>query len=154
MSNSRQRTDVCPHVISLQDLVSQPREVVHPELVLPTVDTHQHVDPLKDFDLTEASPRNEREDCGDVEGLMSWQESSTCKPFPWPLLSSSKRPLSVPTRRLTPHRAPHRISPLNFRLYLRISGDCKCEQMVWFTQHSIGQTECILSLTTQMTEAI
>lgn len=29
----------------------------------------------------------------------------------------------MPTSRLTPHSAPHRISPLNFLLYLRISGD-------------------------------
>ncbi len=47
-----------------------------------------------------------------------------CSPFPCPLLSSNKSPLSVPTRRLTPHSAPHKISPLNLRLYLRISGLC------------------------------
>ena len=49
-------------------------------------------------------------------------------PFPCPERSRSMSPLSVPTNRLTPHRAPHRISPLNFLLYLRISGDCGGEE--------------------------
>ena len=42
--------------------------------------------------------------------------------LPCPLRSRSIRPFSVPMRRLTPHRAAHKISELNLFLYFRISG--------------------------------
>lgn len=56
--------------------------------------------------------------------------------FPWPDLSNSIRPFSVPIKRFTPHSAAHRISELKRFLYFRISGvslAASCDVGVTFT---------------------
>ena len=73
------------------------------------------------------STYNKWEELGTILFFRNWDTINFSKqspPFPCPLLSSSSSPLSVPTRRFTPHNAPQSISPLNFRLYFLISGLC------------------------------
>ena len=68
VKSRRGLSQASPHIVSLDYLVPQPGQVVHPQLVLAAIDADQNVEALQHLNLREPSARDQGKHCRAGQG--------------------------------------------------------------------------------------